>query len=143
MGGFVDGILFHQVLQIHNMISARKPPTTVANLEQAMVFDGLFHVLTWITTAVGLGMLHRAGRLALRGRSVWSARVLLGGMLMGWGTFNLVEGVIDHHVLHVHHVVERMGGVSVYDWLFLASGAVLAGIGWLVVRPVITAAAEA
>lgn len=26
MGGFVDGILFHQIFQIHNMLSAKLPP---------------------------------------------------------------------------------------------------------------------
>lgn len=143
MGGFVDGILFHQILQIHNMISARKPPTTLENLEQAMVFDGLFHVLTWTTTAIGLAMLHRAGRLALQGRSVWSGRILLGGMLIGWGAFNLIEGLIDHHILHVHHVHERAGGVSLYDWLFLASGPALAAIGWLIARADLSAARAA
>ena len=33
MGGFVDGILFHQVLQTHNMLSAKYPPTTLVNAE--------------------------------------------------------------------------------------------------------------
>ena len=27
MGGFVDGIVFHQLLQIHNMLSAKYPTT--------------------------------------------------------------------------------------------------------------------
>jgi uncharacterized membrane protein len=54
-------------------------------------------------------------------------------MLMGWGLFNFVEGVIDHHVLHVHHVVESLG-VSIWDWVFLGSGVVLAGAGWSLIR---------
>ena len=44
MGGFVDGILFHQIFQIHNMLSARLPPTSLVNVETTMVWDGLFHV---------------------------------------------------------------------------------------------------
>ena len=43
MGGFVDGILFHQILQVHNMLSAKYPPTTLVNAEINMVWDGLFH----------------------------------------------------------------------------------------------------
>jgi uncharacterized membrane protein len=53
-------------------------------------------------------------------------------MFFGWGLFNFVEGLIDHHVLHVHHVVERLG-VSVWDWAFLGVG----GIGLMVLGSVI------
>jgi uncharacterized membrane protein len=45
MGGFVDGILFHQVLQIHNMLSAKLPPNTLINAKVNMIWDGLFHNL--------------------------------------------------------------------------------------------------
>lgn len=130
LGGFIDGIIFHQILQVHNMISARRAPDTLVNVEIAMVWDGLFHVATWIMTAIGVAMLYRAGRDP---RAAWSSRLLLGAMLMGWGLFNLVEGVIDHHVLHVHHVVERLGP-SVYDAAFLASGVMLIIVGVLLMR---------
>ena len=130
MGGFVDGIVFHQILQTHNMLSAKRPPTSVVNLEVNMVWDGLFHAFTWLMTALGLVLLFRAGR---RADVPWSGRLLLGAMIAGWGLFNLVEGVIDHHVLHLHHVVERLG-LSVWDWLFLASGVVFMLIGWLMIR---------
>ena len=46
LGGFFDGILFHQLLQIHNMLSAKYPNTSIANLEINMFWDGLFHALT-------------------------------------------------------------------------------------------------
>lgn len=130
MGGFVDGIVFHQLLQVHNMLSARRPPTSVVNLEVNMFWDGLFHAFTWLATAAGIALLFRAGR---RADVPWSGRVLVGAMLAGWGTFNLVEGVIDHHVLHVHHVVDRLG-VSVWDWAFLGSGVVLIIVGVAMIR---------
>lgn len=130
LGGFVDGILFHQIFQIHNMISARRPPDTVANIEAAMVWDGLFHAATWIVTATGVAMLFRAAR---RPEAVWSGRLLVGAMLLGWGAFNLAEGIIDHHILHVHHVVERLG-VSIYDWAFLGSGIVFGVVGVVMMR---------
>src|SRR5215204_6077983 len=80
MGGFVDGIVFHQILQVHNMLSAKRPPTSVVNLEVNMVWDGLFHAFTWVTTAVGLFLLFRAGR---RPDVPWSGRTLLGAMFAG------------------------------------------------------------
>ena len=130
MGGFVDGIVFHQLLQVHNMLSARRPPDTIVNLEINMFWDGLFHAFTWLTTAAGIALLFRAAR---RPEVPWSGRTLVGAMLAGWGAFNLVEGVIDHHVLHVHHVVERLG-VSAWDWAFLASGVVLILAGAALIR---------
>lgn len=130
MGGFMDGILFHQVLQVHNMLSAKYPPTTLVNVEINMVWDGLFHALTWIMTAIGLALLWRAGQ---RSDVPWSTRTLLGSMVLGWGLFNLVEGIIDHHLLHVHHVVERLG-VSTWDFAFLGSGVAFIVGGWMIIR---------
>ena len=132
MGGFVDGILFHQILQIHNMLSAKRPPTTVVNIETDMVWDGLFHAFTWTVTASGIWMLFRAGR---RVKVPWSGKALWGALIAGWGLFNLVEGVVDHHILHVHHVVERLR-VSVWEWVFLGSGVVFLIVGWLIIRSV-------
>ncbi len=94
-----------------------------------MFADGLFHSAVWIATLVGIFLL-----LKSRGRhpeTVPSARALTGWMLFGWGLFNLVEGLIDHQILGLHHVVERLG-LSIWDWLFLASGVTLMVIGWMV-----------
>jgi uncharacterized membrane protein len=125
MGGFVDGIVFHQLLQIHSMLSARVTRSTVAGLEINMFWDGLFHVLTWTMTALGLALLWRA----VQRRDVpLSTKTLVGSMALGWGLFNLVEGIIDHHLLHIHHVTETDNHL-LWDLAFLASGVVLIGIG--------------
>ena len=50
-------------------------------------------------------------------------------MLLGWGGFNLVEGLIDHHLLNLHHVRDLPAHVPAYDWLFLLVG----GVGFAVV----------
>lgn len=125
MGGFVDGIVFHQILQLHNMLSAVRPPVNVVNLEINMFWDGLFHAFTWIMTTIGLVLLWRAG---LRPEVPWSTRTFVGGLIFGWGVFNLVEGVIDHHILNIHHVVETPNHL-IYDLAFLASGVTFILIG--------------
>lgn len=57
-------------------------------------------------------------------------------MLLGWAAFNLVEGVIDHHLLQLHHVRDLPVHVPLYDWAFLLVGGVLLGaIGWMMSRP--------
>lgn len=138
MGGFVDGILFHQLLQIHNMLSAKFPTTgvdlerLVVNLEINMFWDGLFHTFTWLMTAAGVALLWNAVR---RDDAVLSGRMLFGAILLGWGLFNLVEGIIDHHILHVHHVTETPNHL-VWDLAFLASGVLLMLIGWGLIRSV-------
>lgn len=135
LGGFVDGILFHQLLQVHNMLSARypktgvPPETAVVNIEINMFWDGLFHTLCWGAAAAGLACLWRAVR---RTDVPLSTKVFVGSMVMGWGLFNLVEGIIDHHVLHIHHVTETPNHL-VFDLAFLMSGAVFIAAGlWLI-----------
>jgi uncharacterized membrane protein len=139
MGGFADGILLHQILQVHSMLSGVRPKVTLADAEINMFWDGLFHALTWVVTAIGIRKLWTAGREG----ALWSGRLLLGAMILGWGLFNLVEGIIDHHLLGVHHVVERLG-LSVYDWSFLAFGGVgLTVVGWMMVKSVNTGDVDA
>ena len=130
MGGFVDGILFHQILQLHNMLSAVRPPSTLVNAEINMFWDGLFHAFTWLMTAAGIALLWRAMK---RSRGPLSTKTFVGSLMLGWGLFNLVEGIIDHHVLGIHHVVEGPGHLP-YDLAFLASGALLIAIGAALVR---------
>ena len=130
LGGFVDGIVFHQLLQMHSMLSARLPKDTLANLQINMFWDGMFHAFTWLMTAIGLALLWRAVNNAdIR----LSGKVMLGALFLGWGLFNFVEGLIDHHLLELHHVVEARGA-SVFDGLFLLSGVVMSVGGFLAIR---------
>jgi uncharacterized membrane protein len=131
LGGFVDGIVLHQILQWHHMLtSAGYPADSVPNLTINTLFDGLFHAATWIATGIGLIVLHRAVRRGF----AWSGARLLAGMAIGWGSFNLVEGVIDHHVLGLHHVKENAANPLVWDLGFLAFGAALVLVGVAVSR---------
>ncbi|HYE73988.1 MAG TPA: DUF2243 domain-containing protein [Blastocatellia bacterium] len=130
LGGFVDGIVFHQILQLHNMLTARLPRTTLVNAEINMFWDGLFHAFTWIMTVLGLALLWRAFK---RDELLRSTPVFIGSMVLGWGLFNLVEGLIDHQLLGIHHVVE-VGNQFLWDMLFLASGVVFIGVGWLLIQ---------
>lgn len=125
LGGFLDGIALHQILQWHNMLSSVIPPVDLVAMKINMVYDGLFHLGTWLFTAAGVVALFRAG---LRG-ATWSARALLGGMLGGWGAFNLVEGLIDHQVLELHHVHPGSNELA-WDIGFLLFGVGLLGLGW-------------
>ncbi|HEX8372749.1 MAG TPA: DUF2243 domain-containing protein [Chthoniobacterales bacterium] len=130
LGGFFDGILFHQILQMHAMLSARIPKDSVPNISINMFWDGIFHAFTWVMTVIGVMLLFKAQSAR---HIVWSKRVFVGAMFLGWGMFNLVEGLVNHHFLHLHHVVESMG-TSRYDIAFLASGVIFIIAGWLAIR---------
>lgn len=133
-GGFFDGIVLHQILQWHHMVtSAGFPATTVANLQLNTLWDGLFHVVTLIFTLAGVILLWRAGR---RPGYLSQPRLLVGGGLLGWGLFNVVEGVINHHILQIHHVREAVANPLPWDLAFLVWGLAMILGGWLLMRSV-------
>ena len=53
LGGFVDGIVLHQLLQRHHLLTHTEPASTVAGLELNTVADGFFHLATWVFVLVG------------------------------------------------------------------------------------------
>jgi uncharacterized membrane protein len=115
------------------LTSAGYPADSVRNLEINTFWDGLFHSATYVLVAVGLAILWRhARRVHIR----WSGKLLGGGMLMGFGLFNLVEGLIDHQVLGLHHVNETVPRPQwiYWDMGFLAWGALMLLGGWALLR---------
>jgi len=133
LGGFIDGIVLHQILQWHHMLTSTDahPMTTVAGLEANTLADGLFHLATWIAVLAGTTLMVRAWR---RGELAPPWRRHAGLMAAGWGAFNLVEGVVDHQVLGIHHVRDDLDGPLGWDLAFLALGAVLLGAGLVAAR---------
>ncbi|MFF8404762.1 DUF2243 domain-containing protein [Streptomyces sp. NPDC014846] len=140
LGGFVDGILLHQLLQWHHMLTSTNhdrigvryyDPHTVSGLRMNTVWDGVFHTVCWIAVLTGLAILY--SRVTAGRRQVWTSRGLWGWILVGWGLFNLVEGVLDHQILGIHHV---RGGPhqTWWDIGFLVLGALLVAGGRLLAR---------
>ena len=130
LGGFVDGIVLHQILQWHHMLSDTSdgPMDTVAGLERNTLADGLFHAFTFgaVVVALYLTLRIRRGRPSALAPS-WA--VIVGWLLIGWASFNLVEGVVDHHLLRIHHVRDDVADPLPWDLAFLAISAVLLGVG--------------
>jgi uncharacterized membrane protein len=130
LGGFIDGIVLHQILQWHHMLSLTDEygGGTVEDLRVNVLADGLFHAFTWIAVAAGLWLVFRLVRsgAAVRGKE------LFGWILVGWGAFNLVEGVVNHHLLGIHRVRPAADEPLLWDIAFLALGVVLLAAGvWL------------
>jgi uncharacterized membrane protein len=134
LGGFFDGIVLHQLLQWHHLVtSAGYPPDTVENLKINTFWDGVFHAGTYLFTVLGLLVLWRRSRGA---HVRWSGRLLPGSILIGFGLFNLVEGLLSHQILGLHHVNETVAREQwiYWDLVFLAWGAAMLLGGWLLVR---------
>lgn len=131
LGGFFDGIVLHQILQWHHMAtSAGYPPDSLANLQLNVMLDGVFHAATWLFTVAGLFILWRRAR---RSHLRWPGAELPATVLIGFGAFNGVEGLINHQALGLHHVNET---VARHQWIywdmgFLAWGAAMFVGGWI------------
>lgn len=122
MIGMLDGIFFHQILQWHSVYM----DTTRFN---QIVSDGLFHLFVTIIIVIGAVILYRSNPTLSRNNRF----IFLGGLFLGAGTFNFLEGIISHHLLEMHHV--RPGSNEfLYDILFDLSGLLLIFIGFLFTR---------
>ena len=133
LGGFFDGIVLHQLLQWHHMLSSWYPITSIENLELNTRWDGIFHSSTYLFVVAGLFILWRT---AQRRHLYWSTKLLVGTMLIGFGAFNVVEGLIDHHLLGVHHVNETVDPAYRIFWDigFLVWGAAMLMVGWVLLK---------
>jgi uncharacterized membrane protein len=132
LGGFLDGIVLHQILQWHHMVSDEGccPTSSVAGLEDNTLADGIFHAVTWLVTVIGCFAAIKAwrdGDLA----PPWSVHV--GGLVAGWGIFNLLDSA-NHFILGLHHVRDDLGGPLGWDVGFLVFALALIAIGWALTR---------
>jgi len=58
----------------------------------------------------------------------------VGLLLMGWGAFNVMEGLVDHHLLGLHHVRTDSRHQRLWDLGFLLWGAAMFASGWVLTQ---------
>ena len=122
LGALLDVLVFHHLLQTHHLLSNYRDPGTLAGLQWNLFWDGVFSLGVLAVAAVGAAVVWRTVN---RATEPLSTTRLAGAVLVGAGLFNLFDGVVDHYVLSLHHVVH---GTSRWDphWV-LASVLLLAG----------------
>lgn len=130
LGGFVDGIVLHQILQWHHMVSDNVTVNSVAGLEDNTLGDGIFHAVTWLITLIGSVVAVSAWR---KGELAPPWGVHLGALLAGWGIFNLLDSA-NHFVLGLHHIRDDLGGPLGWDIGFLVLALVLIAAGTMMIR---------
>ena len=124
LGAFLDGIVLHQVLQWHHLVSDFRAPDDLAGLKANTFWDGVFHFASWLIVLGGLLWLVRS-RADLRRLTL---RRVVGLLLIGWGAFNITDQVVFHLALGAHHI-RMVEDYQLYDWGYTAIGVVLILVG--------------
>jgi uncharacterized membrane protein len=130
LSGFFDGILLHQVLQWHHLLLGVEGEA-YRDIRVQILADGLFHILMYLVTAIGLYLLWQVRREFTEDSA---GRKLFANVLIGFGVWNFVDVISAHWVLGIHRV--RMVDTDnplLWDFIWLAAfGAVPLLIGlWL------------
>ncbi|MDI5789206.1 DUF2243 domain-containing protein [Bacillus licheniformis] len=118
----IDGIIFHQLLQWHSVYMD-------TDRSHQIMSDGLFHLFR-------SSSFHRRNPAVEQGRT-WqqpAAAHLWGASLLGAGWFNFLEGIINHHLLQIHHVNQLSPNRLLFDFAYDASGLLIILAGWLIYR---------
>jgi uncharacterized membrane protein len=124
LGGFFDGILLHQILQWHHLLSL---VPGMDDLRLQVLWDGYFHLLMYVVALVGLVGLWRAQR---RG-ALAAGRPLAGAILVGFGLWHSVDALLSHWLLGIHRIRIDSPDPLLWDlaWLVVFGLAPLL-IGW-------------
>ena len=120
VAAFLDETVFHQLLHWHHFYDG-------STSDVGLVSDGVFHAGGWLAIVVGLFWFADLQRR----RTTVPRRVWAGG-LIGWGAFQVYDGLVQHKVLGLHQI--RYGvDLLPYDLAWDLSGGlgVLIGIGLL------------
>lgn len=125
-GRVVDTMIFHQIYQWYLRLSVRMLPATFVSLRMH-----LFYIVVWFLFVIGLVVLWRAGRGKMFPRS---GRAFIGALMVGWGLFNAVEGLVVRQLFSFDRVVEYASPVPLWDIVFMLKGVALLAIGWEFMR---------
>ena len=92
VAGFIDETVFHQLLHWHHFYDK-------GSSNAGLVSDGLFHAGSWLCIVLGLFLFADLQRK----RVTVPKRVWAGG-LIGWGGFQVYDGLVQHKLLGLHQI---------------------------------------
>lgn len=121
VAAFVDETVFHQLLHWHHFYDK-------STLEVGLVSDGLFHAFGWFAALSGMFLFADLRRRSGFWLTRWAA-----GLLVGLGSFQLYDGVVQHKLLKLHQIRYGVDPLP-YDltWNLIAVALLVAGIVVLV-----------
>lgn len=127
LGGFFDGILLHQILQWHHLLSGLDSADS-ANLPFQIMMDGMFHLLMYVLGVLGIILIlrGRSGRVALHTNRILQLA------LIGFAAWHIVDAVVSHWLLGIHRIRQDSDQPLFWDlaWLIVFGLGPL-GLAWL------------
>ncbi len=131
LGGFFDGILLHQVLQWHHLLS-NVQAAALQDIRVQMLADGLFHALMYVIAVWALVLLWKARADCAApgaGRALWAQA------LIGFGIWHIVDSVFSHWITGIHRIRVDSPNPLFWDLLWFAVfGIAPLVIGWVLQR---------
>lgn len=115
--GFFDGIILHQILQWHHLLSSLTVGV-LGSLRAQVAFDGLFHAVMYVIAAIGIYLIFRHRRALAQ---PLAARQVQARFLIGFGTWHIVDAVVSHWVTGIHRIRMDVNNPLAWD------------IGWLLI----------
>jgi uncharacterized membrane protein len=113
-GAFFDGILLHQVLQWHHLLSLVQGDL-YRDIRVQILADGLFHAAAYLLAAGGLALLWRGAQARPAGR------IVLGWAVLGFAAWQFADVTLVHWAIGLHRVRVDVPNPLVWD------------VGWLMV----------
>ncbi|WP_075293202.1 DUF2243 domain-containing protein [Pararhizobium arenae] len=130
IGGFFDGIILHQILQWHHLLSGIEEAQQ--DIRVLVLWDGIFHGLMYIIAGVGLWLLWRARK---EFPASGADRRLCANSLIAFGTWHILDGILSHWILGIHRIRMDVNNPLFWDLLwFVLFGALPFICGWAVRR---------
>lgn len=123
--GALDAIFFHHLLRWHNFYVHAGPAWR-------SISDGLLHVFATGLLFAGVVLLWRHRHAITWGDA--SPLALAGGIWLGTGVFQFVDGTLFHLILELHPVREGVTNLWPYDAAWIGSSLLLISIGALLLR---------
>lgn len=128
LGGFFDGILLHQILQWHHLLSL---VPGVESLRVQVLWDGLFHALMYLIAVLAIWRLWRSRAQA---QHEWG-RSFAGALLIGFGIWNVLDIGLAHWIVGIHRVRLDSPNPLLWDLIWIVAFGILPSVvGWLLLR---------
>jgi uncharacterized membrane protein len=116
LGGFFDGILLHQILQWHHLLSALEGDR-FRDIRVQILADGVFHALMYLVAVIGLWMLWRVRHEFGKPKA---DRLLFANALIGFGVWHVLDAIFSHWIIGIHRIRMDTPNPLLWDliWLF-------------------------